>query len=98
MTKNSSFKKVVRRHAEQTGQRYTEALSDLEGLGTMHPLPTDCSRIWLSATVSTPLVRPGSACTRPMSSGSTVTMASRGSRVRSHLRAHIGASRAMPRS
>ena len=33
MTKNSSFKKVVRRHAEQTGQRYTEALSDLEGLG-----------------------------------------------------------------
>lgn len=33
MTKNASFKKVVRRHAEQTGQRYTEALSDLEGLG-----------------------------------------------------------------
>jgi Ser/Thr protein kinase RdoA (MazF antagonist) len=33
MTRNSSFKKVVRRHAEQTGQRYTEALSDLEGLG-----------------------------------------------------------------
>ena len=33
MTKSSSFKKVVRRHAEQTGQRYTEALSDLEGLG-----------------------------------------------------------------
>lgn len=33
MTKNSGFKKAVRRHAEQTGQRYTEALSDLEGLG-----------------------------------------------------------------
>ena len=33
MTKNSGFKKVVRRHSEQTGQRYTEALSDLEGLG-----------------------------------------------------------------
>ena len=33
MTKNSGFKKVVRRHAEQTGQRYTEALSDLQGLG-----------------------------------------------------------------
>jgi Ser/Thr protein kinase RdoA (MazF antagonist) len=33
MTKNGSFKKVVRRHAEDTGQRYTEALSDLEGVG-----------------------------------------------------------------
>lgn len=33
MTKHGSFKKVVRRHAEDTGQRYTEALSDLEGLG-----------------------------------------------------------------
>jgi Ser/Thr protein kinase RdoA (MazF antagonist) len=33
MTKDASFKKVVRRHAEQTGQRYTEALIDLEGLG-----------------------------------------------------------------
>lgn len=32
MTKDSGFKKVVRRHAEQTGQRYTEALSDLEDL------------------------------------------------------------------
>ncbi len=26
MTKDASFKKVVRRHAEETGQRYTEAL------------------------------------------------------------------------
>ena len=33
MTKDASFKKVVRRHAEETGQRYTEALTDLEGLG-----------------------------------------------------------------
>ena len=33
MTKHASFKKVVRRHAEETGQRYTEALTDLEGLG-----------------------------------------------------------------
>ncbi|GLQ54074.1 phosphotransferase enzyme family protein [Devosia nitrariae] len=32
MTKDSSFKKVVRRHAEETGQRYTQALADLEGL------------------------------------------------------------------
>src|SRR5688572_25621474 len=32
MTRDGSFKKVVRRHAEQTGQRYTEALTDLEGL------------------------------------------------------------------
>jgi Ser/Thr protein kinase RdoA (MazF antagonist) len=33
MTRDASFKKVVRRHAAQTGQRYTEALLDLEGLG-----------------------------------------------------------------
>ena len=32
MTKDGSFKKVVRRHAEETGQRYTQALTDLEGL------------------------------------------------------------------
>lgn len=32
MTKHGSFKKVVRRHARATGQRYTEALTDLEGL------------------------------------------------------------------
>src|SRR6202167_3941120 len=37
MTKDASFKKIVRRHAEETGQRYTEALTDLEGLGArMH--------------------------------------------------------------
>jgi Ser/Thr protein kinase RdoA (MazF antagonist) len=33
MTKDASFKKIVRRHAADTGQRYTEALTDLEGLG-----------------------------------------------------------------
>ena len=33
MTKDASFKKGVRRHAGETGQRYTEALMDLEGLG-----------------------------------------------------------------
>ena len=33
MTKDASFKKIVRRHAAETGQRYTEALTDLEGLG-----------------------------------------------------------------
>ena len=40
MTKDASFKKVVRRHAEETGQRYTEALTDIEGLGArMHHEP-----------------------------------------------------------
>jgi len=40
MTKDASFKKVVRRHAEETGQRYTEALLDLEGVGArMHHEP-----------------------------------------------------------
>jgi aminoglycoside phosphotransferase (APT) family kinase protein len=32
MTKDGSFKKVVRRHAQETDQRYTEALTDLEDL------------------------------------------------------------------
>lgn len=32
MTKDGSFKRVVRRHAQDTGQRYTEALTDLEGI------------------------------------------------------------------
>jgi Ser/Thr protein kinase RdoA (MazF antagonist) len=40
MTKDAGFKKAVRRHAQETGQRYTEALTDLEGLGTrMHHEP-----------------------------------------------------------
>ena len=34
MTKDGSFKKVVRRHGEETGQRYTQALTDLEELQT----------------------------------------------------------------
>ncbi|HET9896418.1 MAG TPA: aminoglycoside phosphotransferase family protein [Streptosporangiaceae bacterium] len=33
MTRDANFKKVIRRHAEETGQRYTEALTDLQGLG-----------------------------------------------------------------
>ena len=33
MTRDASFKKVVRRHARETGQRYTAARTDLEGLG-----------------------------------------------------------------
>lgn len=32
MTKDGSFKKVVRRHARETGQRYTDALTGLEGV------------------------------------------------------------------
>jgi Ser/Thr protein kinase RdoA (MazF antagonist) len=32
MTKHGRFKTVVRRHAQDTGQRYTEALTNLEGL------------------------------------------------------------------
>jgi hypothetical protein len=34
MNRDAAFKKVVRRHAEETGQRHTttEALADLEGL------------------------------------------------------------------
>ncbi len=40
MTRDASFKKVARRHADETGQRYTEALRDLEDLGTrMHHEP-----------------------------------------------------------
>ena len=40
MTKDANFKKVVRRHADETGQRYSEALTDLEGLGSrMHHEP-----------------------------------------------------------
>src|ERR1035438_1362132 len=40
MTRDASFKKVVRRHAGEAGQRYTAALTDLEGLGArMHHEP-----------------------------------------------------------
>ena len=45
MTKDASYKKVVRRHADETGQRYTEALTDLRGLGArMHHEP-DAERL-----------------------------------------------------
>jgi Ser/Thr protein kinase RdoA (MazF antagonist) len=45
MTEDASFKKVVRRHAKESGQRYTEALTDLEGLGArMHHEP-DAQRL-----------------------------------------------------
>jgi Ser/Thr protein kinase RdoA (MazF antagonist) len=41
VTKDGSFKKVVRHHAADTGQRYTEALTDLNGLGArMHHEPS----------------------------------------------------------
>lgn len=40
MTKDGTFKKVVRRHARETGQRYTEALTDLVDLrARMHHEP-----------------------------------------------------------
>ncbi len=40
MTKDSRFKHVVRHHAQDTGQRYTEALTDLNGLSArMHHEP-----------------------------------------------------------
>jgi Ser/Thr protein kinase RdoA (MazF antagonist) len=45
MTKDASFKKVVRRHAAETGQRYTEALTDLEGLGPRMDHQPDAERL-----------------------------------------------------
>jgi Ser/Thr protein kinase RdoA (MazF antagonist) len=45
MTRDASFKKVVRRHAEETGQRYTEALTDLEGLGRRMDHQPDTGRL-----------------------------------------------------
>ncbi len=45
MTKDASFKKVVRRHAEETGQRYTEALIDLEDLGSRMDHEPDAERL-----------------------------------------------------
>jgi Ser/Thr protein kinase RdoA (MazF antagonist) len=63
MTKDGSFKKVVRRHAEETGQRYTEALTDLEGVGPrMHHEPDAqrllahlCDRYRIDAVAATKL-------------------------------------------
>jgi Ser/Thr protein kinase RdoA (MazF antagonist) len=45
MTTHASFKKVVRRHAGETGQRYTEALTDLEGLGPRMDHEPDAKRL-----------------------------------------------------
>src|SRR5580704_7532458 len=45
MTKDASFKKVVRRHADETGQRYTEALTDIEGLGERMDHEPDADRL-----------------------------------------------------
>ena len=45
MTKDASFKKVIRRHAGETGQRYTEALTDLEGLGPRMDHEPDTERL-----------------------------------------------------
>lgn len=45
MTKEASFKKAVRRHAGETGQRYTEALTDLEGVGQRMEHHPDAERL-----------------------------------------------------
>ena len=46
MTKASNFKKVVRRYAEETGKRYIEALTDLEGVDArMSYEPTSVERL-----------------------------------------------------
>ncbi len=45
MTRDASFKKAVRRHAEETGQRYTEALTDLEGLALRMEHEPDAGRL-----------------------------------------------------
>jgi Ser/Thr protein kinase RdoA (MazF antagonist) len=45
MTKDAGFKKAVRRHAEETGQRYTEALTDLEGLDRRMNHEPDADRL-----------------------------------------------------
>jgi Ser/Thr protein kinase RdoA (MazF antagonist) len=45
MTKDASFKRVVRRHAAETGQRYTEALTDLEELGPRMDHQPDADRL-----------------------------------------------------
>jgi len=38
MTGDGSFKAVVRRHAKETGQRYTQALTDLEARMSHRPV------------------------------------------------------------
>ena len=67
MTKDASFKKVVRRHAEETGQRYAEALTDSGGSEargwTTSRWRRNCSPISATATASTPSQRRSSVCT-----------------------------------
>ena len=63
MTKDGSFKKVVRRHAAETGQRYLEAKADIEGLDSrIHHSPVAerlvahlRDRYRIDATRATPL-------------------------------------------
>ena len=45
MTRDANLKKAVRRHAEETGQRYTAALTDLEGLGPRMDHEPDAERL-----------------------------------------------------
>ena len=102
MTKHGSFKKVVRRHAEETGQRYTEALTDLEGLEERmfhEPVAERLlahlrDRYGIDAVAATKV----SHAQRPTSSASTATTATRGSRARFLRLARGPASRATPRS
>jgi hypothetical protein len=61
MTRDASFKKVVRRHAEETGQRYTEALSDLEGLGARMKGHGDGGQVLSGAAPSNDRPFPGRA-------------------------------------
>ena len=102
MTKDASFKKVVRRHAEETGQRYTAALTDLEGLGLRmdHEPAGDRllvhlrDRYGIEATTATKL----SVHKTSTSSASTETTAARGSLARSLRRGHAPVLRVTPRS
>jgi Ser/Thr protein kinase RdoA (MazF antagonist) len=45
MTEDASFKRVVRRHAAETGQRYTQSLTDLQGLGARIEHHPDAERL-----------------------------------------------------
>jgi Ser/Thr protein kinase RdoA (MazF antagonist) len=45
MTRDASFKRVVRRHAEETGQRYTQALTDLQALDSRIHHEPDAARL-----------------------------------------------------
>ncbi|HEX4126375.1 MAG TPA: hypothetical protein VHX67_02210 [Acidimicrobiales bacterium] len=45
MTRDAKFKKVVWRHAGETAQRYTDALTDLEGLSPRVKSPSTVLRL-----------------------------------------------------